>query len=105
MRKSKDKRMKQTKRIISVRDLLQHSSVPPDARPLYANHAKLIVSDTELYIDFILLSPSIIGEEPVAEHVQRMIFPVAHAENLLKALETVVNAIAENDHDEDKTDE
>lgn len=86
-----DEKKKKTKVEIPIQELLDKTVAKANPFVGYANHARLALMNTELFIDFVLVSPSIPGFEPSAEHVQRVIFPVQTARSLINALEQVVS--------------
>lgn len=83
--------MEKTQYEIPIAELLSQASVPDDLCTHYANHARLTLMNTELFIDFILVSPELPGFKPAAAHVQRVIYPVANARALINALVSVVS--------------
>ena len=85
---------------VPIQELLEKAVPKADLNIVYANHARLTLMNTELFIDFVMVSPGIPGFEPTANHVQRVVFPIAHARAFVNALTTVLKSWEEDIEEE-----
>lgn len=82
---------------VNVKEIFENTASQTDPNPLYANQAKISTTDTELFIDFILLSPPVVGEEATATHIKRLIYPLAGAKNLVRAINTIIDRLEQDE--------
>lgn len=59
----------------------------------YAHHARIVVANDEIYIDFLMIMPKFRNEEPMVRVVQRIVMPAERAEGMVKAFQVTAEAI------------
>jgi len=75
---------------ISITQAVKNAQ-PAFERDLYANHAQIVITGSEMFIDFYYVTPIPGGSEPKVSYVQRLACPA----NLAKGIATAIaNSVA-----------
>lgn len=82
----------------SIKNTVGEAKIDDERADVYSNHARILISQNELFLDFYYIAPKPNTGEPETVRIQRIIFPLNVAKGLTMALANMV-AQYESDHD------